>query len=232
MHDGLTWGMDGLGVFNSFIGCSDVKMYSLSFGVDIDNVICKTDQTIRFLIKKRYGIDVKQEDVTQFDYCKCKNIPLTEEQGCVILDEFHNSACRHVKPMDGAKEALLMLRRNSHYIYLITSRDEVAKRYTEEWLKENNIRYDELIFSTDKHNLGNLFDYLVEDSSARAKKMAHSGDRVFLIDYPWNRRLRRHPNILRVKGWDEIVSLLRYFLHLRHFYHTNGAADIKAMQSV
>lgn len=186
----------------------ELKVYSLSFGVDIDNVVSKTDETIRLLIRRRYGIDVKRGDVTQFDYHKCKHIPLTKQQVSAVLEEFHHSACRDVGIVHGAKEALFTLHASSHRICLVTSRHAVAKKSTRKWLNERAICYDELVFSKHKDSLVGRIDYFVEDNGAVAKRLAGLGGRVFLLSYPWNRRSRKHPNILRVRGWGDILCLL------------------------
>jgi len=180
------------------------------FGIDIDDVICQTNPLILRLLKEFYGVDIRWEWLTSYYFARTKGFPLTQEQVDRAYGEFTAGASLAAEPLAGAREALLSLRAAGHRLCLITARPESMKGDTEKWLAEYGIPYDELIFSGRKHLIEKI-GYWVEDKGSQAKLLAESGKPVFLMDYPWNRRTRRHPNIRRVRNWAEIMDLLRFF---------------------
>ena len=116
------------------------------------------------------------------------------------------------KPFDGAREAILLLKKMGHKIFFITSRPKQNKNFTSEWLKHNNIPFDKLKVighGEEKGVYGSKLDLdmFVDDlekhlvSMFNHKKMWNKG--LLLFDRPWNVN-----DIIfdRVNGWKEIVD--------------------------
>jgi uncharacterized HAD superfamily protein len=176
----------------------------LSIGIDIDNVIARTDEKIRQLIKDTCGIGLVQEEITEYSYHKCG---ISRQQEDNILEIFHNTECENVGLLRDAKKALCFLK-EKYRIVIVTSRYVSSREATERWLKTKKIDYDSLIFENNKHKTNFKFAYFVEDRWKHALELANTGTKVLLFDYPWNRDRPEHPNIKRVNSWKEVVKIL------------------------
>lgn len=92
---------------------------------------------------------------------------------------------------------------------------------TLEWLKKQEIPYDEFIM-VDKYNRGNdpsiaiskaelaqrSYDLAVEDSGDMALFLAgQMGVGVALVDQPWNRNCPGHENMVRCMDWQQIRTM-------------------------
>ena len=76
-------------------------------------------------------------------------------------------------------------------------------------MDRNSIHYEELIFLKDQQSVDVEIDFWIDDCGYNAKKLAYSNNKVFLMNYPWNRRVRKHNNIIRVNNWGEIIKILK-----------------------
>ena len=175
-----------------------------TLGVDIDNVIAQTDPAIRKTLRDVFGVCLEQEQVICYDYQRCG---ITEEQERRILEIFRDATCSELALIPGAVEALKLLGQQ-YRVILVTSRNPVIMEKTRNWLMLNGIPHDSLVFEAEKHRTGQAFDFFIEDNGEAALSLAETGIRTFLFDYPWNRSIREHPNIVRVSGWHEVIAEL------------------------
>ncbi len=175
-----------------------------SIGIDIDNVIARTDEKIRQLIKDVYGTSLAQEEITEYSYHKCG---ISRQQEENVLEIFHNIECENVELLKYAKKALCLLK-EKYRIVIVTSRYLSSREATQRWLKTKRIAYDSLIFENNKHKTNFKFAYFLEDRWKHALELANTGTKVLLFDYPWNRNRPEHPNIKRVNSWKEVVEIL------------------------
>ena len=149
------------------------------------------------LIDGTYHVDEKLNKTIQEDLWEVANLP-----------EFQFKA----EPFNGAKEALLLLKKAGHKIFFITSRPKQNKSFTVEWLKHNDIHFDELkvighgeekgIYGS-KLNLDMFVDDLEKHlfSMFEHKKKWKKG--LLLFDRPWN---TNDTCFDRVNGWKEIIK--------------------------
>jgi 5'(3')-deoxyribonucleotidase len=95
-------------------------------------------------------------------------------------------------------------------LHVVTSRPEVLKDVSRQWLDQYGIPYDKLIFTHDKgkycHDQG--ASYIIEDAPHHAEDCHSYGIGVFLIDKPYNREVRERGGLWRVKHPMEIHPLL------------------------
>ncbi len=184
-------------------------------GVDIDGVIADSEPTYRRTINRLFNLDLKKEDVTSYKYEECAG--LTDEQMHLFWKTFYREGgWLKIKPIKGARKFLAKLKKEKHRIVIVTSRPrEHIKKETHQWLKENGMPYSELIFLENhrsKHQAallrGHRFDYFIEDYYECALDLARRGVKVLLLDYPWNRWGRPHPNIRRIKNLQEAEAII------------------------
>jgi uncharacterized HAD superfamily protein len=173
-------------------------------GVDIDNVLAQSDACLRALIREKFSLNLREEDITRYDYSA---YGLTEAQLAEVFHLFNTDVCRNLKLIAGAKSALLRLA-SRYEIVLVTSRNPISKEGTECWLRRKGLPYDQLHFNDEKHALGIPYHAFVEDRHEHAHRIAETGAIVFLMTRPWNTQPLTHANIRRVETWREILTHL------------------------
>jgi len=177
-----------------------------NIGIDIDNVLCDTDDILRELIKQEYGIEVAQSEIVHWNYSDSVNISPKQEKR--LLDLFHKRYCAYVEAIPGAREALEILSK-SYSIWLLTGRSKVSDSLTREWLRKNNILFNVLIYSDAKYKYSDQLSILMEDNWATAKLFADRGVPAILFEKPWNLGFPAHLNVIRVLDWNEALSVER-----------------------
>lgn len=161
--------------------------------VDIDNTITYIDYTLRSL-EDYYGVARKEVDeIISFDLPGVYNIPKEQyasfwkdqEEDIVINSVLNESVYKEIDNKTSARDK----------IYIVTARDPSLKRLTEEWLRRNNVFYNELHcvgkeVSKDvwANNKGLYFDKVYEDNPLFLEKLPNS-TKTIVVDYPYNRNI-------------------------------------------
>ena len=188
----------------------------LNLGFDLDEVIVNLTDELEKYLEVKYNIYWPAEYFNQYGLTDC--VYHSDEEFNKVIQK---DLCREVnspefqlvaKPFNGAKKALQLFKNVGHKIYLITARPKRNEASTKQWLKQNNIPFDELIVlehDEEKGMYGNQLelDMFVDDlekhliSMSTHKKIWKKG--LLLFDRPWNTNNTRFN---RVKGWKEIIN--------------------------
>ncbi len=170
-------------------------------GVDIDNVIADTEKELRRVLADNWGIVLEREDIKDYALANMPGVEGKVLNG--LTDMFGEGGIfLRLEPMEGAADTLHRLMK-SHEVHLVTSRPEKVRPHTEEWLKKNEIPYNELIFADGTKLNGVPYELFIEDQDNFATELAESGAFVLLYDAPWNRHVE-HVNIDRVYNWEDV----------------------------
>ena len=184
-------------------------------GIDVDGVLADSEPLYRQTINRLFDLHLKQEDITSYKYEECAK--LTDDQMRLFWKTFYQEGgWLKIKPLKAAKKFLDKLKREKHRIVIVTSRPRKhIKKETYQWLKKHKMPYSEIIFLENhksKHQAallhGHKFDYFIEDYYEYALDLAQRGVKVLLMDYPWNRRGKPHPNIKRIKSLKEAKAII------------------------
>lgn len=124
--------------------------------------------------------------------------------------------------IDGAKEYIDKLKKDGHFIYIITGRDngEYSNPYrmTKEWLDNLDIYYDKLIltdaYKNDKHAktqkcFENDIDIMIDDSVHICIDCIQNGIPTLLMDTPYNRNVDI-PRVYNGKDIYDSISNYKY----------------------
>jgi len=181
--------------------------------VDIDNVVARTDAVLRRAIKlySRAGVDLRYEDVVEFDYWKCRD----RSGRCFERDEWTHIhlqfTVRHlmeIEPFAGVQAHLEELSREFE-VHLATSRLPEGREATLEWLRRHDIPYGEIHFvpHRGKHDISREFAAAVEDDLEQARLFGMRGVPVFLLAHPWN-VVTPEDSLPRLNDWPALVDSL------------------------
>jgi uncharacterized HAD superfamily protein len=173
--------------------------------VDLDNVISDTDCKIRQLVREKYGIGSKRNNIINFNYEDC--LPITKEQAGEVLNDFHKYHIKDLRLIPGAKQSLSAIK-EYYKIIIATQRPILTEQDTYEWIRLKGISNEDIFFVKNKTDLLALdARWFIDDKWENAIEIAQNNRDVLLFDRPWNRKKTNKP-IVRVKGWKEIVDLL------------------------
>lgn len=187
----------------------------MRIGIDIDDVITNTSETI-----KEYAMKCKNNKKIQ-EHMKdiMKGNPSTPEviEFCM---ETYLEVFQRVKLKDNAREVIRELLNKGNEIYLITARGEKLKffkgseKVTKEFLNDNNIKYDKIIFNAvDKAQLcvENQIDLMIDDSVEHCEDVKNVGIESVVFTSEVNKNIPT--TVERVNNWLELESKLHEILN-------------------
>jgi len=152
-------------------------------GVDIDGVL--GDQVEGVLKRVNPGLSSPRcyEDVVDWDI-QLGDSSFIPEIKKALKDQ------RYVLDMPvhaGATDMLEALRRN-YFVRIITVRPPEAISWTEQWLINNDLPYDELVPAEEAQKSRHDADVLIDDYPVNLEEYLTNTDGIaFLVDQPWNR---------------------------------------------
>ena len=177
----------------------------MKIGMDIDGVISDFVTSFRKVVKKERGIDLKYCDIHQHDLHKVLGLEKDETYKLVDKTFRYELGFQH-GAIDGINELFL-----DHEIILITSRSPKIEKITKDWLQNNNIRYDDIIFTKagekcqeNKHCL----DVIIDDHLKEINNCIDIVPNVLVYDHPWNQSDNASDRFHRVFSWEDILDHL------------------------
>lgn len=194
----------------------------MKIGIDIDGVLTDSE---KYIID--YGVKFCLEHnltyrINEKEYDENKILGISAENGFKFWNEYLKYYITKYSPRENAAEVIKKLKEEGHEIYLITARNEWGfkaddcgkmKEYTAQWLKEQNIMYDKIIFtegSKTPYCKGNYIDVMIEDSPKNIKELSEKLP-VFCYNNPYNADVTGK-NITRVYSWYEVYDKIHKML--------------------
>lgn len=182
----------------------------MKIGIDIDDVITNTSETMEEYVMKSNNSKKLQEHMKEI----MKGNPSTPE---VIEFGIKNylKVFQKVKLKDNAKEVMQRLLDKGNQIYLITARGEKleffrgSEKVTKEFLEYNNIKYTKIIFNAvNKVQLcvDNQIDVMIDDSVEHCEDVKNIGIKSIVFTSKVNKDI--NTPIERVNNWIELETKL------------------------
>lgn len=160
----------------------------MRIGIDIDGVLTNIEQFVinnlsKYCVKNNVEYKI---DTNHYDYCKTFNI--SKEIELDFWKSYLESYAIQEKARPFAAEVIEKLKKDGNEIYIITARwftnqdDEIGnkmRKIVKNWLYENKIGYDQLIFSKG-HNerkvqeiVEHKIEVMIEDNPNNIKEIAN-----------------------------------------------------------
>lgn len=193
----------------------------MNIGIDIDDTISETFETLLPYAQKYTIEDLKRESKVHMDgklgnhfYIVYMN-EWNEQEATDFWSKYYGEILRKLNIKTFASDVIKKLKEQGDKIYLITARwdmpNDDIKGITLEWLKENKVEYDELIINaSDKLNLvkEKNIDIFIDDSFKNCKAIAeNTSTKVYMMNSRVNGELE-HEKVRRVFSWPEIDDLI------------------------
>jgi uncharacterized HAD superfamily protein len=185
--------------------------------VDADDVLWECMRMMFAFHNEHYGTAHEYEHLTTYALETLFGCGF-EEKNRRVMEFYHSPHHDRIEPINGAVEAIKRLAR-SHHLHIVTSRPSSIRARTQRLID----RYFPDVFGqvhcSDHfvHGQPGLrvskakicaeigAAWSIDDSFEYATDMARAGITVFMPDRPWNRG-KLYPGVIRVYGWDEIIT--------------------------
>ena len=193
----------------------------MNIGIDIDDTISETFETLLPYAQKYTIEDLKRESKVHMDgnlgnhfYIVYMN-DWSEKEATDFWSKYYGEILRELNIKKFAADVIKKLKQQGNKIYLITARwdmpNDNVKEITKQWLAKNQIEYDELIINaSDKLKIvqEKNIDVFIDDSFKNCKNIV---DNTSIKVYMMNSRVNSNLNnekIRRVFSWPEIYDLI------------------------
>ena len=186
----------------------------MRLGIDIDDVLTNTSETINELIVNESDSEKSQELKEHMKEIMKGNI--SDFDVLAFCSENYVNVYKRVKLKENAKEVIKRLLDRGYEIYFITARGERmgffkgAEEATLEFLKANDIKYNEIILGAmDKATvcLENKIDVFIDDSVEHCEDVSKVGVKSIVFTSGVNKDVVT--DIDRVNDWLELEDKIR-----------------------
>lgn len=187
----------------------------MKIGIDIDGVI--TDLS-RFYLDygAKFAFENNIEKISNPNGYEIEEIlNLEEGKHIEFWEKYDDYYTKKIYTREFASEVIKKLKEEKNEIHLITARnpkEEQSEKWTTDWLKENNIYYDKLEFTTEKVNYckNNNIDLMIEDSVKNILELSKEIS-VICFDTRYNKECQGE-NITRCYSWYDIYSKIKKYM--------------------
>ena len=194
----------------------------MNIGIDIDGVLTDLEKAIidfgtKMSVEEKWPIKI---DVSK--YWEVEALEWTQEQADKFWNKYLVEYVVESKPRMFSEEIIEMLKKEENNIYIITARNEYGmppeyygkmQELTREWLKNQDIKYDKLIFARDSEKLHqcieNNVEIMIEDSPNKIEDISKK-IKVIKFDCQYNKQVNGE-NIITAYSWYHIYDIIKKF---------------------
>ena len=187
----------------------------MKIGIDIDGVLTDISRAVIDYGGKFCYDNALEYIVHPEEYDEGKVLSLNDDQIEKFWNQYLELYATQYPTRDFAKEVVQKLKEQGHSICIITARNEeglppetygTMQLMVKEWLQDNDIIYDELVFSKGSklpYCMERKLDIMIEDSPRNIVEIAKEIP-VLCFDNPYNKQIEGK-NITRVYSWYDIL---------------------------
>lgn len=191
----------------------------MRIGIDIDGVLTNVEQfTIDYKTKFCYESNLTYR-IKPNEYDDAKAFCISEENSERFWNKYIKYYATEYRARDFASEVIKNLKEDAHEIYIVTARNEYGltgedygkmKEFVKEWLKNNNIYYDKIVYTQESklpYCVGNYIDIMIEDKPENIKEISTKIP-VLCYNCSYNAHIKGK-NITRVYSWYDIYNKIK-----------------------
>lgn len=194
----------------------------MNIGIDIDGVLTDLEKAIidfgtKMSVEEKWPIKINVSK-----YWEVEALEWTQEQADKFWNKYLVEYVVESKPRMFSEEIIEMLKKEENNIYIITARNEYGmppeyygkmQELTREWLKNQDIKYDKLIFARDSEKLHqcieNNVEIMIEDSPNNIEDISKK-IKVIKFDCQYNKQVNGE-NIITAYSWYHIYDIIKKF---------------------
>ena len=180
--------------------------------LDLDNVLAKTDEVMRRIIRQftNGNVDLRYMDVTTFNYWECKGEKgnfISKKQWTEIHDIFSKPEnILAIEPYPHIQDHLCVIA-EMYDLHIVTTRLRPARKPTIEWLDRYKFPDHSLHFVKhgEKHAVLGKFAVSLEDHREQAEQFAAIGTTSYILAHPWN-KISSTSTSIRLPDWQTLCE--------------------------
>ncbi len=191
----------------------------MKIGIDLDEVLADFLAALIRFHNDHYGTSLVREQFKSYRFWETWGG--TREQAVRKVYQFHKTHYfEDIRPVEGSQEAVRILSKRNDLVIITSRQDHVAKA-TRRWIDQHfpDI-FSEVYFTNHYSQYGRSktkkqvcdsagVGLLIEDLEEFALECLTPGREVLLLDAPWNKNIRFHEGIHRVRSWEDITDHIR-----------------------
>ena len=184
----------------------------MKIAVDMDDVILDFKGLLKRTVLTEYGVDITER--LEEGYWDLHGIidPIVGQSWWKWLRQ-RDWLWATADAIPGAIGSLDQLRRQGHYLEILTSKPEWAEPQVWKWLGKWRPPVNQVtIMSTNKGDSKanhSDADLLIDDKVQNCTEWLASGRRALLFAAPWNRSEPPRNGIYRVRDWEEAKGMIK-----------------------
>lgn len=182
-------------------------MIPIKLGVDIDNVICSTTQTVLDVYYENTGERLQLSDIKTYNIEDYVSEEYKEEFYRIFLDK---RVWENVEILPNCAEIIKQLHNTGHDIYFVTATEpaNIYKKFELLCCTFPFINVKERLIAT-QHKQMTKLDILIDDCVDNVIGGDYYG---ILFDYPWNHNFddASDDKIYRVFDWAQVEPMIEY----------------------
>jgi len=192
----------------------------MRIALDIDGVLADLTGAVVRRVNDRYGLYLRAQDIVKYRFINNLTDGDFRKRAAGFIKSL--DLFDHLEPIPGAAQAVALLQDEGHEVYALTARSgdgfscntpAQVRIQTMKWLAREGMAVNGLVFTPKKNKpaAAKTCAVFVDDHlpTVIAAARANKGQRALLFDQPWNQDDKLPENVERVKGWDEIVAIIR-----------------------
>ena len=184
--------------------------------VDLDDVVLDFVGGLRQAVKKEYGVEIPEEAITDFNLKPFLDPIIGRNWWSWMRDR--SWLWSQFPAVDGAVGSLDRLRRDGHYLELVTSKPEWAEHNVYRWLGKWRPPFQRVTIVGPDDNKADFTEatVLIDDKAKNVVSFHNSGRDALLFTRPHNQSLDDlcpgcvwPEKIVRVNNWQEVLEEIR-----------------------
>lgn len=189
----------------------------MNIGIDIDDVLAEFQIPFLKFYNNKHATFFQKKDIHKYDYTKIFNISY-EDLVKNIYEFYQTKEFEQLLPSKDSRRVIRSLK-DEHKLYVITSRPFFLKKKTHLWIEKHYPRCFQKVLHTNQFSpkgelsisktsmcKENHISILIDDAPDYVLDAAQNGLRVILLEKPWNKKLRQHPQISVAHCWNDIPN--------------------------
>jgi len=180
------------------------------YAVDVDGVLAEMVEAALARLNREWGTHYTKYDLTDWDFWhllpELSALPEPKQKDKLFRTMEAAWEAGEVRPTPGA--AAFMRRLRAHGRVTIVTKTLARDELLREWLRDNDIVYDELIHIPKGSKLSKAtfqqFDVFVDDSPKLAEEVP-TGKTLLLVDQPWNQNVDMRSHVRRIYSLHEAI---------------------------
>ena len=181
----------------------------MHIAVDMDDVVVSFVPGVLKIIKKEYGVDIPITDIKQWDLHPILDPVIGRSWWSLLRDREWLWANFDV--VEGAIGSIDRLRRDGHFMEMVTSKPDWAEYNVWKWLGKYRIPFNRVTIIGIDENKANATDadILIDDKPQNCLDFIEAGREAILFHAEHNRFVDAPKGLIRAKGWPEVVKIIQ-----------------------